>query len=265
MRKRTMNYVERRNLILRHLEKHSFATTETISEAVGSSPSTVRRDFSELADEGLVTRVHGGVQLVPQAPVPAASQSLSIHCETDLEKAKVAKKAATFVHENDCIFIGAGKTCNLFAHYIKDISYLTVVTTNLTSVMELTRSPNISIVQLGGEIHVGSDFVETLGSESEIDRIIGDFYFDKVFITVDGIDLTHGYTIKYRRQIPMYTRLLQASKDFFVFADSQKFDRRAFVPLFGMNQITNIIATSGIPTAYRQYYTESRKNLYLTD
>lgn len=262
-KERLLTYTEREAAILAYLTEQSIATTTEICELLAASPATIRRDFKIMSQNGLIIRSRGCVQLAEKTGQSPIEQRLSINNAMDEEKARIAKYAASFVKEGDCIFIGAGKTCNLFSNYIKDIGHITVVTTNITVVLELVLCPNISLVLLGGDVRVGTNFIETISLDSEIEKDLGSLYFDKAFITVDGIELDSGYTIKNRMQIPLYSRLINASKDFFVFADSYKFNKHAFVPVFEINQIDNIITTAKAPSLYLDYYQTHGKNLYL--
>ncbi len=260
---RLLTYTEREAAILDYLAERSIATTAEICQLLSASPATIRRDFTKMSQNELIIRSHGCIQLAEKTPQSPITQRLSINNAMDEEKARIAKFASTFAKEGDCIFIGAGKTCNLFSNYIKDVGHLTVVTTNITVVLELVFCPNISLVLLGGDVKVGTNFIETISLDSEIEKDLGSLYFDKSFITVDGIHLDSGYTIKNRMQIPLYSRLINASKDFFVFADSYKFNKHAFVPVFEINQIDNIITTSKTSSIYLDYYQTHGKNLYL--
>lgn len=270
MRKQVINHSEREAMILEYLNSHSFATTEEICTCTGVSPATARRDFEALRKKGLVARSHGGIQSISPiaaSPAPASSISsynmLSINTQVDEEKDRIAAYAASKVRENECIFIGSGKTCNLFTSHLRNIDYLTIVTTSLNAVMELIHKSNISIHLLGGDIYLGSNFIETIIPDNELD-IYSRLYFDRVFITVDGVDPESGYTIRNRRQIPLYTQLLESSKEFNLLVDSSKFDRRSFVPVFGMEQVHNIITTNGIPQHYVDYYQAHGINLQIT-
>ncbi len=264
MKRQVMNYVEREKVILDYINTHSFASTEVICALTGVSLVTTRRDFSIMSNKGLIARSHGGIQ----ALVPAQLTAMPPHASSnfvssiDEEKAQIARHAASLVLENDCIFIGAGKTCNLLADYLsKSVEYLTVVTTSLNAVLKLIECPNISVHLLGGDIHSGTNFIETVTTDNHIECNIGSMFFDKVFITVDGIDLDRGYTIRYPHQIPLYTRLLAASREFWVLVNSSKFDLRSFVPVYGMNQIKNIVTTKKIPKAYLNFYHQNGTNL----
>lgn len=261
---RVLTYSDRETAIIEYLREQKTATTNEICDLVGASPATVRRDLTEMSQKGLLLRSRGSVRLVEASQQSAVAQSMVVGNAMDEEKFRIARFASSFVKEGDCIFIGAGKTCNLFAHDIRGVSHLTVVTTNITVVLELANCPNISLVLLGGDVHVGANFIETISLDSEIDKELTDLYFDKVFITVDGIELDSGYTIKNRLQIPLYSRLINASHDFYVFADSYKFNHHAFVPVFELGQIDNIITTSKTPSIYLDYYRSHEKNLYIT-
>lgn len=263
VKNRILTYAERETAILDYLNTRKIATTGEICEHLGASPATVRRDFTAMSQKGLIIRSRGCVQLDAAAQQSPVAQRLAIANAKDEEKSRIAKYAASFVREGDCIFIGAGKTCNLFSNYIRDISHLTVVTTNITVVLELVSCPNISLVLLGGDVRVGTNFIETISLDSEIEKDLGALYFDKVFITVDGIELDCGYTIKNRMQIPLYSRLINASRDFFVLADSYKFNHHAFVPVFEIDQIDNIITTAKTPADYLDYFRTHGKKLYL--
>ena len=58
-----MLYTERHNQILRYLETHNSVTVQELAKSLYASPSTIRRDLSELESMGFLQRVHGGAVL----------------------------------------------------------------------------------------------------------------------------------------------------------------------------------------------------------
>ena len=198
MKRQVINHDEREKAILEYLASHAFASTEEICAHLGVSLATVRRDFTAMNAKGLIHRSRGGVQAAVTPSSAAYASSTVISTEVDAEKAKIAAYAASLVNENDSIFIGSGKTCNLFASYLKNIDYLNVVTTSLNAVVELIDKPNITVYLLGGDIHAGSNFIETLITDNELEHSLASLYFDKVFITVDGADIDSGICLRYR-------------------------------------------------------------------
>ena len=121
-----------------------------------------------------------------------------------------------------------------------------------TAVLELAECPNASVTLLGGDVHAGKNYIETL--DPDISHVLRSFYFDKVFITVDGIDLERGYTVNNKNQIGLYTQLARMTRRFYILADSAKYDRRAFASVFPPEKTCRMITTSGAPQKYLDFY-----------
>lgn len=255
-------YEARKQTILSYLKDNPFATASEIAQLTGVSIPTTRRDFLAMDQEGLIIRSHGSIQ-ARDPSFPPSVASISSSSRKDSEKMQIAQFAASLVHENDCIFIGAGKTCALFASCLKKFEFLTVVTTSISAVLQLVDYPNISLTLLGGDVHTGSNFIETISPTDELDRCLGPLFFNKVFITVDGVDLNNGYTVRNPRQLQIYSRLLQSSGACFALIDSAKFNRRSFISAFEMSQIKNVITTKPLSNMYQNFYHDNNINLYL--
>jgi len=111
------------------------------------------------------------------------------------------------------------------------------------------------MVLLGGDIHVGSGFVETLDDYSVY--LLRNLYFNKVFITVNGVDLQYGYSINSRLQVPLYSHLMSNTQEFYLLVDSSKFNKRAFAMLCDVQKIRNIVTCSDTDPIYLDFYKES--------
>ena len=103
----------------------------------------------------------------------------------------------------------------------------------------------------GATSHAGKNYIETL--DPDISHVLRGFYFDKVFITVDSIDLERGYTVNNKNQIGLYTQLARMTRRF-ILADSAKYDRRAFASVFPPEKTCRMITTSGAPQKYLDFY-----------
>ncbi|GAA1851530.1 substrate-binding domain-containing protein [Myceligenerans crystallogenes] len=58
---------ERRARLVHRLREDGWARVSDLSDALGVTPVTVRRDIAQLAEEGVLERVRGGARLVPDA------------------------------------------------------------------------------------------------------------------------------------------------------------------------------------------------------
>ena len=247
---------EREQMILNYLQANKMATTSVLTELTGASAATVRRDLNNLKKNGFVIKVHGGAKCVDSAGPFTQKKSLGA-CPN--EKNEVALIAQKIIEPGNIVFLGAGVTNTLISRYIKDKENLLVITTNINAVLELSCSKTITVLLLGGQINYCENHIETLDENTL--QSVNKYFFDKAFITVDGIDLTEGYSIISRLQIPLYHYLLQNCKQFYLVADSGKFDKRAFTHFCGINDIPNIITNVNTDRKYLNYYKNNGINV----
>ncbi|MEU8570879.1 substrate-binding domain-containing protein [Streptomyces pathocidini] len=66
-----MQFTLRQEAILRELRRHGSVRTRELAEQLGVTPMTIRRDITTLAEQGAITRTHGGAAL-PRPRPPAA-------------------------------------------------------------------------------------------------------------------------------------------------------------------------------------------------
>jgi DeoR family glycerol-3-phosphate regulon repressor len=104
-------------------------TVEQLAEMLGVTLQTVRRDVQRLADEGLLTRFHGGVR-VPSSTTEniGYQQRETLHAEG---KACIARRVAELV-PNDCsLILNIGTTTEAIAKALMRHTGLRVITNNL--------------------------------------------------------------------------------------------------------------------------------------
>lgn len=75
---------ERREAILRAVERQGSITVKGLAEELGVSAVTLRQDVRELAGRGLLTRVHGGARALASADPALASAPASASAETSV-------------------------------------------------------------------------------------------------------------------------------------------------------------------------------------
>ena len=255
--------LERHKFILNYLASNKIASTKQLIELTNASLATLRRDLNAMDEKGLLIKTHGGAQSIT-SQVSAQNNSYNFvspdSCFSD--KNIIAQKASEFINSNDIIFLGAGMTCNLLCKYINESKKrdITVVTTNITAVMELASNSHISVLVLGGNIHVGANHVETLDKYTV--QTLEKLYFDKVFFTVDGIDLNYGYSIINRAQLPLYNHLIENSRQVYLLANYDKFNKKTFMQLGSLDTIPNVITNVSVEQDYLCYYTEHGIHVY---
>lgn len=239
-----INLAERHQFILSKLQKDQYINVVDLCKELKVSSVTIRKDLKLLEDKGLLFRTHGGATVnnpyTVDRPVNEKEKLQS------LEKNRIGQEAASLLQENDSIVIASGTTVYYFAKSIQAGLNLTVVTSALNVALELMRESTIEVTVLGGLLRKSSSSV--MGNYAE--HILEDFYFNKFFLGVDGIDLDIGLTTTNAMEAHLNRKMIGASQKTIVLADSTKFGKRGFGKICGLEEIDHIITDSGIPPQF---------------
>lgn len=252
-----MKYWEREKVVLEMLKENGAVAMTEVCARTEASVATIRRDFEEIQKKGLAVRTHGGLRL-PEKQRKNYINGTQIKDKIDKEKMLIAKEAASQVKAGESIFIGAGKTCNMLAAMLRDVERLTVVTTSVTAVLELAECPNVSVTLLGGDVHTGKHYIETL--DSDLGHTLRGYFFDKVFLTSEGMDLERGYTVQDKSRTALYTLLARMTRRLYMLLDSAKFDRKAFATVYPPDKTCRVISTKNMPARFAEFYTQKGIN-----
>ncbi|WP_432775883.1 DeoR/GlpR family DNA-binding transcription regulator [Brevibacillus gelatini] len=235
---------ERHQLIIGLVKEKDFVRIHELVEATGASESTIRRDLSELEEQRLLKRVHGGASVLQSKIEEPTILEKSVKRER--EKTAIAKYAASLVNDRDSIFIDAGTTTYQMLPYLPE--NIMVVTNGVDIALHLIKR-HIRTILLGGELKaatlslVGRDAIKSLSQ----------YRFDKCFLGMNAIDQNHGLTTPDPDEAYVKQLALQFSDESFVLCDSDKFSRVTFAKVSDLHGIT-LITDNGISPEEQQVY-----------
>ncbi len=95
---------ERQDRILSALNVNPALRVHQLSEDLGVSTETIRRDLTELHDQGRIDRTYGGA-VYRQRFEPALAERLLLNVH---ERQAIARRAVELVGEADAIMVGGG-------------------------------------------------------------------------------------------------------------------------------------------------------------
>ena len=155
---------ERKQAILDRLEHDGRVVASQLVTTLGVSEDTVRRDLRDLAEQGLLHRVHGGALASAPATVSFARR-LEVGQE---EKIALADAALPLLDEARVIVLDGGTTALELARRLPPLYAGTVVTNAPPVASALASHPNAEVVLVGGrllkdaQVAVGAAAVEAL-------------------------------------------------------------------------------------------------------
>src|ERR1700753_3790506 len=178
----------RQSLILQAVRSDGSARVSDLTQRLGVSDMTIRRDLEVLARDGLVEKVHGGAVL----PGTPASHEPGFEAKLVLERPEetAIARAASLVTPGTAIALGSGTTTFALAQCLLDVPGLTIVTNSLrvTNLFSGTRSLDgtADSVVLTGGVRTPSDAL--VGPVADL--TIRSLHFDLLFLGCSGFD-TH--------------------------------------------------------------------------
>jgi DeoR/GlpR family transcriptional regulator of sugar metabolism len=139
---------ERRQAILARVERDGRVVASELVASLGVSEDTVRRDLRDLAERGLLHRVHGGA--LASAPSSSSfTHRLEISPE---EKAALAEAALPLVVGTRVIVLDGGTTTLELARRLPLRYDGTVVTNSPPVALALANHPNAEVMLVGGRL-----------------------------------------------------------------------------------------------------------------
>ncbi len=142
--------IERHNIIDQEIRKQGFVLVPSMSERLGCSEETIRRDLKEMEKAGKLVRTHGGAYLIEKYDKGYPIELRRSYLQHTKER--LAEAALTLVHENDVIMLDSSTTCLAIAEAILRRGVSVTLITNSLEVCGLFReaNSNINLICVGG-------------------------------------------------------------------------------------------------------------------
>ncbi|ELR71571.1 transcriptional regulator, DeoR family [Fulvivirga imtechensis AK7] len=147
---------ERFQFILSRLGADSKVLLSQLSEELGVSTDTIRRDIKELDDQGLLRAVRGGA--VPHSPIPHHFKDRMNYNQES--KMIIARKALQKLKNDQVVIFDAGTSALAVASILPEDLSITVVTNSFPIVTILEDHKNVEVLFAGGRLFKQS-FVTT--------------------------------------------------------------------------------------------------------
>jgi len=212
-----------------HLKVSGFASLEELSDQLGVSVSTVRRDVTALESGGNVRRTHGGARWKAKRTDEYAftvrnSQSIK-------EKQAIALACSELIQPGWSVILDAGSTVYQVARHLQEKAPQ-IITNSLPVANLFSSAPEAEVVVSGGVIYprlgvlVGPLAVEAFSKAHANIAIMS-----ASGLTAEGVFNSHSLLID------MQQAMIRSSDRVVFCLDHTKFDRRS---LFFLTEVRNL-------------------------
>ncbi len=232
---------QRRQWILDRLRANGQVIASDVSHELGVSEDTIRRDLRELAQEGLLQRVHGGA--LPASPAIvnfAGRQNLATG-----GKAAIGRAAARMVQSGQVVILDGGTTAAQVARHLAPDLRATVVTHSPTIAVELVAHPTVEVLLLGGRLFKHSVVAVGAATVEAISRIRADIYF----MGVTGVHPDAGLSTGDLEEAYIKRALSASAAETVVLASAEKLNAASSYVIAPLSDISGLIVERSTPAA----------------
>ena len=225
---------ERRRQILLELKLRPHVRISELSRRFNVSTETVRRDFDALADDGLISRAHGGASAPTQGHYPSLDERSNARID---QREQIGRSAAELVHDGETVMIDSGSTTIQMA---RALAYLdtpcTVITNSIPVAMTLGHGAPQVLLCPGEYLAAESAVVGT-----ETLEYLSRFNVDRCFIGAYGLS-DEGPSESVRGFAAVKRVMLQRAASAYLLVDAEKFGRKGLANVGRLDELASVIS-----------------------
>lgn len=237
---------ERREAILSMLEQNSVVRVSELSEALGVSTTTIRKDIAALDKLGKLRRTHGGA-------IPAREENVEERFDVARnirhdQKVRIGRTAARLVKDGDVIFVQSGSTCLELMRALKGRADLTVITNDL--LVGMTAEDVLvdsTVIMLGGTLRYGYHYTQG----SDVIRQLENYYIPTAFLCANALSFECGVTAHRREQADWVGALAHSATQAIMLLDSSKIGKNALARVAGIDALDALVTDSEVDAETR--------------
>ena len=201
---------------------------------------TIRRDLGDLAEAGLVDRVHGGA--VPRMGMVNLGYEARRRLHSDAKMA-IGAACAAAIPDNSSVILNIGTTTEAVAQALLQHSNITVITNNMNVANILAANPGCEIMVAGGALRRSDG-----GLVGELaTQFIEQFKVDYAVIGSSALDLDGDLLDYDLAEVRVSRAILRQARQSFLVTDHSKLGRSAPARIASLSEIHTFFTDLPLP------------------
>ena len=238
---------QRQEAILQYVYEKKEASVKELSEMLGVSNVTIRKDLVELSNLGKLLKTHGGATAV-ESIISTETPHYKKDKEYREEKERIGKAAAAMISEGDSIIIDGGSTPYHVVPNILDKEVM-VVTNDVKIAYKLALDSKAKILVSGG--YIEKSVFSLLGQVSE--NLFKNTHVDIAFIGLDGLDIEYGASVRSFSETAVKQAMIKSADRVVALLDSSKIKQKMLVKFAEVEDFDVIITNEMSEEEIRAY------------
>ena len=222
----------REQKIISILESRGEMSVSALSEYLGVSVSTLRKQLADMQSRKLIIRTYGGVMSANRFPDETFDSKLH---KSVSEKRRIATRARLLVHDGDSISLGSGTTVYALSNLLDDMDSATIYTNSMQAADFLAHCASLDVHICGGIIRSATGTI--IGNEAY--NFFNGICVDCAFISCDAID---GEVYSDNIAVAaVESAVLKNAKRKYVLCDSSKLGKRSIAHIINLRECDALI------------------------
>jgi DeoR family transcriptional regulator, aga operon transcriptional repressor len=230
---------DRMREVLSLLRDRGEVASPVLCAELGVSAATLRRDLSELEEQGLLVRTHGGAQALDpsDSEIPVR---LRDHRMVAVKR-RIAQRAAALVPTGQqAVALTGGITTGEVARALRGRPQLTIVTNSLTIATDCAVHAHLKVIMTGGVVR--SNSLEAVGPMSE--QAFQMITVGTAVLGADGMSAEVGATTFDEAEARTATAMAANARRVVVAVDGSKIGNTTLGKMVLPNQIDHLVTDS---------------------
>ena len=241
-----MTIFERHRQIIEELKSNPEISVSELAKKLYVSEPTVRRDFTELHQKGIITKIYGGAVLNMENAHSEIPFSLR-ETEKSSVKSEMGRAAAALVRDGDVVMLDGSTSAYHMVPYLARLKNITVITSGAKTAVALAEA-NIRTFSTGGQMIIHS--YSYVGKQAE--EFVRNVNADILFFSCHGLDLRGRMSDNAIEEADLRRVMFEQSAKRVLLCDGSKIGKTCFYNIGSVADIDDIVSDADIPTEILQ-------------
>lgn len=230
-------------------QKMGSVSLDELCRIFNVSKNTIRRDINELAKDGLVEKVYGGIKAVDNQVISYTQRDVT----NKNAKNTIASLAASRIQNGDIIFIDSGTTTAQMVDFFSENISCTIITNNFDVIKKCVDFPNIILIVIGSLYKQTTRSFISLNNEINVSH----YNITKSFMACTGFSIEAGLTNTDPYEHAIKKIICEKASEIHILADSSKYEKPTLLTYCRLENIDYFITDATPPTKYVNFFKEN--------
>ncbi len=236
-----MYAAERQQRILAEARREGRVEVSSLSELLGVTSETVRRDLTALETRGAVRRVHGGAIPVERLELEPSLATRTAR-NSDVKR-RIAARVLEELPPGGTVLLDSGSTTQTLVSLLPSDADFTIITNSIPAAAFLATMPRITLLITGGRVRGVTGATVGPWTNEALEGLV----VDVAVLGTNGLSVARGFTTPDQVEARAKRGMVQAARRVIVATDSSKAGDDHLHRFAALDEVDLIVTDDALP------------------